>query len=802
MVFLVYIFSGLLPQFFSPRASPWLAATSLSMSNYDDEMVKSTSNPVTQEMSDRQSERRSSLSIDEKALDKLESTLSPDVTLDAEDRLYDHNGKEKVLETAEDFATALVSLEDDPTLPIHTFRMWFSGLGLAVFGAVLGMLFQFRPQVITVSALFLQLLVYMFGKVLEFIIPGPRSKWHNGNAFWNFMNPGPFNIKEHAAAQIMANTAAGAATACFVFASDDLFYNITVNVPNAVFTLLASQLVGYGFAGMFRSFLVYPTVMLYPQNLITVNLFDVLHRSKGELLQGKRLRFFWLVVGAVFIYEWLPEYIAPLLGSFNIVCLAARHSVWVTYIFGGAEANEGMGLLGFGLDWANITSAPFYQPLATQISLYLGWALNYLVLPLVFARNVWHSQNFPFISQNLFFENGTIYDQNLILTPDLSLNKTAVEILGTPWQSGSTVIFNLGLNLAIGATFVHIGLWHGKELYTAFLDYFRGKLVDDIHYKKMMAYKEVPMWWYALVTLSAFVVAMVCIHTEKSQLPWWALIIALVIALAILPFYGAMVAIFATAPGMNPLFQILGSAVIPGSSQANMYFQLYSSVSLSQAQFMLSDLKLGQYVKLPPRSTFVVQMTGTVVGALLNYVIMQIVVNNERVILLSNEGTRVWSGQQVQSFNANAVLWGALGKEIYGPHGPYFLVPLGIVIGLALPVIPWLLYKKFGWRWLPYLNTAFIALNLGDLAGGTNGYINTWMSIGLFSHFYIRRYHAGWFRKYNYLFGAGIDGGAQIFVFIFSFALAGAGGVSVPFPQWALNPAGNADYCTITGSEQ
>ena len=40
----------------------------------------------------------------------------------------------------------------------------------------------------------------------------------------------PKDIKEHVAAQIMANTAAGAALACFVFASDDLFYNITVNV--------------------------------------------------------------------------------------------------------------------------------------------------------------------------------------------------------------------------------------------------------------------------------------------------------------------------------------------------------------------------------------------------------------------------------------------------------------------------------------------------------------------------------------------------------------------------------------------
>ncbi|KAF8512081.1 OPT oligopeptide transporter [Hysterangium stoloniferum] len=718
------------------------------------------------------------------------------------DKLYDDKGNEKVMETAKDFATALVSLDDDPTLPIHTFRMWFLGIGLAVFGSVLGILFQFRPQVISVSALFLQLLAYMLGKVLEVTIPSPGSRFHKANWFWNFMNPGPFNIKEHVAAQIMASTAAGAALACLVFASDDLFYNITVNSGNAISTLLASQLLGYGIAGIFRSFLVYPTTMLYPRNLIYVNLFDVLHRSKGELLRGKRLRFFWIVVGAVFVYEWFPEYIAPLFGSFNIVCLAVRDSDWVTNVFGGAEGNEGMGLLGFGLDWANITSAPFYQPLTTQISTYVGWAINYIVLPLVYYRNVWNSKNFPFISQNLFFENGTIYDQTLILNPDFSLNRTAFEIVGQPWQSGSTVIFHLGINLSIGATFVHIGLWHGKEVGS--ISSFRGKLIDDPHYAKMRVSLSivltVPLWWYGSIAIGAFVVAMVCAYTERSQLPWWALIVALLFSIITLPFYGAMNAIFAWIPNMTSLFQIIAAALIPGSSQANMYFELYSSRGLTQAAAMLSDLKLGQYTKLPPRVTFMVQIVGTVVGALLNYVIMQSIVDNERSILLSNEGTRIWSGQQIQSFNANAVLWGALGKEIYGPNGPYFIVPLGIVIGLGLPVIPWLIYQKYGWKWLRYVNTAILASNIGTLAGGTNGYVNTWMAIGLTSHFYIRKYRAGWFRKYNYLFGAGIDGGAQIFVFIFSFALAGAGGVTVPFPQWALNPAGNADYCKVAGS--
>ncbi|EPT00110.1 OPT oligopeptide transporter [Fomitopsis schrenkii] len=735
----------------------------------------------------------------------LSSGTVDDNEVDADDKLHDERGREKVLETAEDFSRALVSSDDDPTLTINTFRMWFTGIGLAVFGAVLGMLFQFRPQVISVSALFLQLLAYMIGRFFEGIIPSPGTRWNNGSRFWKFLNPGPFNIKEHVAAQIMANTAATAAQACFVFASDDLFYGITINPGNAIFTLLASQLIGYGFAGMFRAFLVYPTSMLYPQTLIYVNLFDVLHRGKGELLQGKRFRFFWIVTFLIFVYEWFPEWIAPLLGSFNIVCLCARNSDWVSYIFGGAEGNEGMGLMGFGLDWANITSAPFYQPLATQISTYVGWGINYVLLPAIFAANAWHSQNFPFISQSsestttrivltfvvatLIVENGTIYDQNLILTADQSLNKTAYEIYGQPWQSGSTVIYNFGLNLSIGAMFVHIGLWHGKELWTAFWDYLRGKPVADWHYQRMKIYKE------------AFITAMVCAYTEHSGLPWWALIVALLFAALILPFYGAMYAVAAWQAGITNLFQIFASALIPGSSQANMYFELYSSQSLIQAASMLSDLKLGQYTKLPPRVTFSVQMTGTIIGALLNYVIMQTVVRNERAILLSNEGTRVWSGQQIQSYNANAVLWGALGKEIYGPKGPYFIVPLGIVIGLVLPILPWYINRRYGWAWLKQVNTAVLAAAIGDLAGGTNGYINTWMVIGLTSHFYIRKYRAGWFRKYNYLFGAAVDGGSQIFVFIFSFALAGAGGVTVAFPNWALNPVGNADYCKATQQE-
>ena len=40
-----------------------------------------------------------------------------------------------------------------------------------------------------------------------------------------------------------------------------------------------------------------------------------------------------------------------------------------------------------------------------------------------YAANVWHAQNFPFLSQLLFYENGTVYDQLRILNDDYTLNE-------------------------------------------------------------------------------------------------------------------------------------------------------------------------------------------------------------------------------------------------------------------------------------------------------------------------------------------------------------------------------------------
>lgn len=57
----------------------------------------------------------------------------------------------------------------------------------------------------------------------------------------------------------MSSTAASVAIAMEIIAALDLFYDIKLKPVVAIFQIFASQMIGYGIAGMLRSFLVYPT---------------------------------------------------------------------------------------------------------------------------------------------------------------------------------------------------------------------------------------------------------------------------------------------------------------------------------------------------------------------------------------------------------------------------------------------------------------------------------------------------------------------------------------------------------------
>ncbi|KAG6887980.1 hypothetical protein C0995_011263 [Termitomyces sp. Mi166 len=337
-------------------------------------------------------------------------------------------------------------------------------------------------------------------------------------------------------------------------------------------------------------------------------------------------------------------------------------------------------------------------------NLFGGYFFCYVVIMAIYYSNAWNSLSFPMLSTSIFSANGSVYHQSAVFGTTFQLNQTALDEVGLPALTGSNAWANLTTNLSA-----------------------------------MRKYKEVPVWWYIILLALSFVAGSF-----------------------ITPFSTLLYARMGNGIATNQLMKMVAGAINPGRPVANLYFSMWSHDVISTSITLAGDLKMGQYLKIPPRVTFLTQVWGTILGAVINYIVMISVVDAQRDILLDPRGTNVWSGQVPQSLNSAAVTW-SLAKQLYGKDGPYF-------------------YSAW-------------------MSAGVSSTVTSSIIVGLTSQVWLRKYHPGWYKKYNYILGGALDGGAQVMIFILSFAVFGASGIMRPFPNWAGNPAeGNMDYCNGNGA--
>ncbi|KAJ3784083.1 OPT oligopeptide transporter [Lentinula aff. detonsa] len=707
----------------------------------------------------------------------------------------------EVIQDAEAVALKVVSLQDDPTAPAITTRSILLGIGLSAFSSVLGTIYTFKPQNATVSQLFCLIIAYVLGTAIA-ALPS--------HGYWRILNPGPFNIKEHTAIVIMASTAANVSLAMEVIAAMNLFYDIRLNTAVAIFQIFATQMLGYGFAGILRTLLVYPTYAFYPSYISIVNLLQSLHF--GGALNEKRRKFFWMVFAAIFFWEWIPQYPFPLLTAISVICLAdnGRHA-FVRNLFGAGSSNEGIGLFSFSLSWTLITQGfPLVWPLQTQVNSFIGLGIGYIVLTACYYSNVFNGRDLIWMSTSLFGTNGSIYDQDAVITSDYRLNETALESVGLPRYTTTFAVSQLCYNLSIGAAVTTLLLWHWPELTKAFgkMQIFRSgpSDVDDPHYQEMLKYPEVPQWAYGALLITSLAI---CIGTSYAAptvlIPAWSIIFFTIFAFIMSVVLGFITATTGFNISIKYAVQIIAAFIHPGQPIPVMYAGLYGNATAFQTLYLLQDLKLGQYTKIPPRVTFAVQMLGSIVGAIFNYTMMITIVDANREVLKDPTGTRVWSGWIIQSTNSASVAMGALGKELFtlGKTSGYWIIPFAMLIGIFIPIPFWVVYKytKQG-SWInstmKYLNFPIILLYIGWLPYSVNGQWWSCVFIGFASQWWIRTRRPRWFVKYNYLLSAALDGGSQVILFILSFAVFGASGASIAFPYWWGNPKNlSVDRCML-----
>lgn len=408
--------------------------------------------------------------------------------------------------------------------------------------------------------------------------------------------------------------------------------------------------------------------------------------------------------------------------------------------------------------------------------------------------------------------NFHVYNQTLIMNANHTINQQALREQGIPWMTGTYLAYLITSNMGLTATFTHMLLWNWDDMKAGwewaapsklkrFLDpstykfwaneespedRLERKVNDpnlDPHYKLMLRnlYYETPHWWWGAVLLFSFIVGLICLYVMKSTLPWWGFILANLLTLLFMLFFGAQMGITGFQFNIQPICQMLAGYMFPGRPLANLYFTCYTFNSLQMGQVLAKDLRLAQNVHLSPRCTFFVQIGGCVVGALFNYIMMLTIVQNQSAILLSIQGTNIWSGQNIQQFNTLAIAW-SIAKDMFSVGGRYQWVTISFVLGFFVPFPFWIAYRYWPKKIFAYINLSIILWYMGWLFVGINASILSYFSIGFFAQWWLRKYHPRLFTKYNYIVSAALDGGTQVCVFILTFAIFGGGGKSHSFP--------------------
>ncbi|KAK3141635.1 hypothetical protein QOZ80_4BG0336440 [Eleusine coracana subsp. coracana] len=674
-----------------------------------------------------------------------------------------------------------VPTTDDPSLPVWTFRMWTIGVVSCALLSFFNQFFAYRTEPIVISQITVQVAAMPVGHFMSRVLPD--RKFTVFGRKWS-MNPGPFNIKEHVLICVFANAGAafgnGGAYAIGIVTIIKAFYKRNISFFTSLLLIITTQVLGYGWAGLMRKYVIEPAHMWWPQSLVQVSLLRALHeKEKRRMTRGK---FFLIALICSFTWYTVPGYLFTTITAVSWVCWAFPKSITMQQIGSGMN---GLGMGAFTLDWSVVVSflsSPLVSPFFAIANVWVGFVLLiYIVLPLAYWKfNLYNADTFPLFSTDLFTGAGQMYNISAIVNDRFQIDKAAYEQQGKIHLSLFFAI-SYGLGFAtIAATLSHVALFYGKEMYQRFRESYKGKA--DVHTRMMRRYDDIPSWWfYILLAVTMAVALMLCtVFKDEVQLPWWGLLFACAMAFIFTLPISVITATTNTTPGLNIITEYCLGLIMPGKPIANVCFKVYGYMSMNQSVSFLNDFKLGHYMKVPPRSMFLVQLIGTVVASTMNTVVAWWLLTTVPHICEKEnlpEGSP-WTCPGDHVFFDASVIWGLVGpRRIFGPLGYYNALNWFFLGGLIGPVFVWLLARAFPAhaRWISLINLPVLLGATGNMPPASTLNFTAWCFVGMVFNFIVFRYWKGWWQRYNYVLSAAMDAGVAIMGVVIYFAL-GMGG--------------------------
>ncbi|KAI0085713.1 small oligopeptide transporter [Irpex rosettiformis] len=659
-----------------------------------------------------------------------------------------------------------VANTDDPAMPAGTLRAWILGLIWAIVIPGVNQFYFFRYPSVTIGPLVAQLLSFPVGRLMARLLPRVQI-------FSASLNPGPFSIKEHVVVTIMAGVGASSAYAAStdIVAVQRFYYNQTYNFGYQFIIVMSTQLIGFSIGGIAKRFLVAPPSMIWPSNLVYCALFNTLHAQWyiGTSKSGgiSRERFFVYAFTGAVVWYFVPGYLFTALSFFSWVCWIKPHDVTINSLFG---YQSGLGMSLITLDWSQISfiGSPLATPWWAQANVAIGFVVFFwIITPIIYFTNVWNSQFIPVLSRHTYDNQGHLYNVTLITTNN-QFDEEKYKVYSPLFlPAGFAVSYAMSF-ASVTATIVHVFLYYRKQI----MIQARRSLAEqpDIHARLMSHYPQVPEWWYLCIFILMFAFGIIGIELYSTEMPVWAFVLALIIAFVYTLPIGIIQAVTNQQIGLNVITELVIGYLLPGRPLAMMLFKTWGYVSMSQALTFTSDMKLGHYMKIPPRTMFWCQVVATVIAGIVQLGV-QTWMFEHIPDMCSRHQKDNFVCASTEVFYTATVIWGVVGpNRLFSAGQVYGFLRWFFLFGIS-PIIPWFLTRRYPNSWFRYINIPIILSGTGWIPPASAVNYVPWVIVGFFTQFLVRRRHFGWWSKYNYVLSAALDAGTAIGTILVYFCL-------------------------------
>lgn len=597
---------------------------------------------------------------------------------------------------------AVAAPTDDESMSCETIRAVFLGYAWAVMGQFTNTLFMSRLPGISVSSSFIQIMLYPCGVGLSKILPdwgitiaGTRHS----------LNPGPWTYKEQMLSTIIFDVGLGSAYCVYNIQTQALYYKDAWLTPGyGVTLLLASQLLGLGYAGMLRRYVIYPIESIWPSLLPTIALNKaLLLPEKRENINGwtiSRYKFFWIAFGIYWCYFWLPDFLFPAISQFNWMCWIAPYNFNLNVITGS--------FLGMGVnpiptfDW-NIMSYynnPLALPFFSFTTQYVGSLLGTLViLALYYTNNSWTAY-LPINSSGIFDRFGQSYNVSRVVGQDGVLNEAEYKAYSPPFYSAGNLMLYGAFFAYYPLTMVFVILDSWRPLFRAYVSMSRAVVRTTKNFVKksghisglvakgqireassqfgsimndgtsiyddfdnpftriLRHYPEVPDWWFFGLLLISFALTIIVItNWPELGTPVWTVFFVLGINLVFLIPMTYLESISGVTAGLNVVTELIVGYALPGHPEALMLVKAFGYNINGQADNYISDQKMGYYAKVPPRAMYRGQVLCTIFTALVAYGAVEFVDTNIKGICTPTQRDHFTCAATSEIYYSASVIW-------------------------------------------------------------------------------------------------------------------------------------------------